>query len=714
MKKNYIKILWRLLILIFPQISTKTYLRPFVKVIFKLLKHNGLIYTIKYLKRVRLHCTRYICGHPLFINDMSIGIDKEGWPKIISFLKPLVNNNLSCLKYLMTLLNFTRSWDLSQKDWNKIKPDYESIVGDSKMSLIIPSGVINKFVKDYSLKSPHPSFDKLKDVYLSTKAGPNGPATLSSQNDLLNLDYPMMDRLLKITDENGGDFLCKNYSEAFNTENYPKKLKTLGKISFIKDPECKLRLIAISDYFSQLYLKPIHSIIMKKLHNFKCDRTYTQDPNHSWNLNNREQFWSLDLSSATDRFPVELQKRLMARVFDMNTAQSWQSILNSRWFTTPTGEQLRYKVGQPMGTYSSWSVFTLTHHLVVYYCAHINGIKDFDQYMILGDDIVIKNDKIAKTYIKVIKGLGVELSLQKTHVSMDTYEFAKRWLQPGLNREITGLPLGGILRNFYNPNIVFTILYDYFKIKKNSYLGNTNSLVELMISLYFRIFLNKQGKFFVLNKKIIKSLENFSLMLDITFGYYSYDKVRLLFSMNIKSDDYMIPNERVALSELERILSFGLTSRILQINRNIISNPSLLLDKFQVTDVNLLANNPVFLSIFNTISKLQDIRLDFNIENLYNISKEIVDLNIESIFNKERNKIQSLIEIGKILKDGFKWVNNTTEIYYGSATIEDSYSLQGIGKMLQNNVNLSKLTQVAKGTYVEPVSYSSMWENLKF
>jgi hypothetical protein len=46
--------------------------------------------------------------------------------------------------------------------------------------------------------------------------------------------------------------------------------------------------------------------------------------------------------------------------------------------------------------------------------------------MILGDDIVIKNDAVAKAYIKVIKGLGVELSLQKTHVSDDTYEFAKR------------------------------------------------------------------------------------------------------------------------------------------------------------------------------------------------------------------------------------------------------------------------------------------------
>jgi hypothetical protein len=79
-----------------------------------------------------------------------------------------------------------------------------------------------------------------------------------------------------------------------------------------------------------------------------------------------------------------------------------------------------------MGTYSSWAVFTLTHHFVVYYCAQLNGLKNFNQYMILGDDIVIKNNAVAKTYIYVMNSLGVDISLNKTHVSSDTYEFAKR------------------------------------------------------------------------------------------------------------------------------------------------------------------------------------------------------------------------------------------------------------------------------------------------
>jgi len=62
----------------------------------------------------------------------------------------------------------------------------------------------------------------------------------------------------------------------------------------------------------------------------------------------------------------------------------------------------------------------------VHYCAYLNGITNFDQYILLGDDIVIKNDSVAQTYINILSKLGVEVSLNKTHVSNDTYEFAKR------------------------------------------------------------------------------------------------------------------------------------------------------------------------------------------------------------------------------------------------------------------------------------------------
>jgi hypothetical protein len=60
-------------------------------------------------------------------------------------------------------------------------------------------------------------------------------------------------------------------------ENYPQ---ITGKISLIQDPEYKMRLVAISDYLSQVILKPIHTQLLQLLKKLPCDRTYTQNPKH--------------------------------------------------------------------------------------------------------------------------------------------------------------------------------------------------------------------------------------------------------------------------------------------------------------------------------------------------------------------------------------------------------------------------------------------------
>jgi hypothetical protein len=98
-----------------------------------------------------------------------------------------------------------------------------------------------------------------------------------------------------------------------------------------------------------------------------------------------------------------------------------------------------------MGAYSSWAAFTLTHHLVVHWSAFLCGMYDFKDYIILGDDIVIKNNRVAQKYISIMNKLGVEISMQKTHISKDTYEFAKRWIRNGI--EISPLPIRGIANN---------------------------------------------------------------------------------------------------------------------------------------------------------------------------------------------------------------------------------------------------------------------------
>jgi hypothetical protein len=82
---------------------------------------------------------------------------------------------------------------------------------------------------------------------------------------------------------------------------------------------------------------------------------------------------------------------------------------------------------------------------------------------------------------------------------------------------------------------------------------------------------------------------------------------------------------------------------------------------------------------------------------LHNASKEIQDLDIENIFNKDRNKIRSLMTIGSIIRGGFKILNSTHEIYYGSSTTESTFTAPNdLIKSLQLNFNNDVLESIMK------------------
>jgi len=63
--------------------------------------------------------------------------------------------------------------------------------------------------------------------------------------------------------------------------------------------------------------------------------------------------------------------------------------------------------------------------------------------MILGDDIVITDDRLAQEYVVLMKQLDVTINQNKTMISEHMYEFAKRQYYRGI--EITGLPLKEVL-----------------------------------------------------------------------------------------------------------------------------------------------------------------------------------------------------------------------------------------------------------------------------
>jgi hypothetical protein len=104
--------------------------------------------------------------------------------------------------------------------------------------------------------------------------------------------------------------------------------------------------------------------------------------------------------------------------------------------------EVQYAVGQPMGALSSWAVFSLSHHVIIRIAMARAGCTEDNCYCMLGDDIVITNDKVAGIYKYLMETLGVEISPLKSHESDKFFEFTKRFWYKGV--EITPFPSSGL------------------------------------------------------------------------------------------------------------------------------------------------------------------------------------------------------------------------------------------------------------------------------
>jgi hypothetical protein len=98
-----------------------------------------------------------------------------------------------------------------------------------------------------------------------------------------------------------------------------------------------------------------------------------------------------------------------------------------------------------MGAYSSWAMLAITHHTIVRYSALRVGVKNFTDYAILGDDIVIRNSRVAESYRIIMDILGVTINPSKSLISKDFAEFAKMWKGKDIN--LSPLGPGLILRS---------------------------------------------------------------------------------------------------------------------------------------------------------------------------------------------------------------------------------------------------------------------------
>jgi hypothetical protein len=605
------------------------------KILLKIKKDNGLLYMYKYMKQARLHVTRYIAGKPLKHNDVLVSVT-NGWPTKFLFLKPLLFEDNKGLRSLLTLMNFSKAIVPGKKD--KLIVSYKSITDEysgNKNKYYIPRFFIDVMKRKYQI---HGELEENNSwtFFMNMKSCPTGTSSiLAAPGESALFHGDLLESLTILLGERGmryfyeaRDFVMKNPLYLPNiialmvlfgqkVDDLLLQSVPLGRLGTVNDSEGKVRIVAMLDYWSQWALKPMHDDLLRILRRIPMDRTFTQDPHHGWE-DNDEHFWSLDLTAATDRFPIWIQEKVIKAFYGFEKGEAWSNLLIGRDYATPSGDHLRYEVGQPMGAYSSWATFAVTHHFVVQWAALLCGYNNFDQYILLGDDIVIKNDKVALKYIALMKRWGVEISVSKTHKSRNSYEFAKRWIH--FNQEISPLPVKGIAAHIGELKTVLHLVSTWH-LKTHYLLGSGSSAYEVVKESYKGLQIKGQ---WLTTELLSKNLYDYFIGLSYIQMNILPSELRGWFIHKGWDESYLPTNEEIVDFSL-RLIDLSVGNVIQSINYSVFTLAEELFSKLHpdIKDRSEISWHPLIHSVRNTPYNLK-LKLE-SYESINNGLKELLE-----------------------------------------------------------------------------------------
>lgn len=249
----------------------------------------------------------------------------------------------------------------------------------------------------------------------------------------------------------------------------PLSAPVAGRIGLIQEAGFKLRAVANPGRVFQQVLSPLGNELFKTLKGLPWDCTFDQSKADPVLLGSTEKqmktIHSVDLSNATDFFPLDLQLEVLYALFprDLGLVDLFQEVSRFSWecnlpqvdltefgFSEPG--KIRWHVGQPLGLYPSFASFALTHGLLL---LGLLGRPWNEEFFILGDDVVILDDELYTRYIQILDELGCPVSLEKTLSSPKLCEFhstvffrgkkipAVKWRNPSDDSFLDILRVGG-------------------------------------------------------------------------------------------------------------------------------------------------------------------------------------------------------------------------------------------------------------------------------
>jgi hypothetical protein len=226
----------------------------------------------------------------------------------------------------------------------------------------------------------------------------------------------------------------------------------MGVLALIPEPGMKLRFAANPGRVYQAITGPLGRTLFGCLRTIGNDFTYDQEAGIRFvqkQLQLGKPSVSMDLTNATDSFPLEMELAYLSR---MGCEAEWLHMLRDLcrgdWSVdrqkrknhlyenfgvrVPT---VSWTVGSPLGVFPTFAAFALGHHALVQQIFQELGIPpDPDtglyDYAIVGDDFTVFNRDVARVYRDVMNSLGVVISVDKTLDADHVSEFLGRLITP--------------------------------------------------------------------------------------------------------------------------------------------------------------------------------------------------------------------------------------------------------------------------------------------
>jgi len=219
-----------------------------------------------------------------------------------------------------------------------------------------------------------------------------------------------------------GDLTLRKEAEEF--QGY-SNLPGYGKISFLQEGGCKARVVCQPSFWCQVYFRPASDQLFEVIRSLERNQkgqhvlSCVLDQNtgayllEKWLKEGRKLF-SVDLSAATDRFPLEPQLQYLKGIGMEKWSGAFKELSEGKFYVPQTKQFWSYSVGQPMGIAGSFPLFHLTHHAILTgLCKHLKFPPE-PQACVLGDDVLIADERLDKAYRSLLVQLGVEVSKVKS------------------------------------------------------------------------------------------------------------------------------------------------------------------------------------------------------------------------------------------------------------------------------------------------------------